>query len=146
LPDGREADLSGGELEFAKRYLSGFALNVWLADSGAGYKISSPAPNVVRVAENRAGNWQVDITLDPSTFLPLKEASISLADPARPVANETQFREWMMVQGIRFPKRIWVLHNGVKLADITTEEIKLNTGIQPHELAGTPAGLKPVMR
>jgi hypothetical protein len=41
---------------------------------------------------------------------------------------------------------VWVLHNGVKLADITTEEIKTNTGLQPRELAIKPVGFKPEMR
>lgn len=124
----------------------GFALNVWLADHASGYAITAPAPNVVRVASTDDANWQTNITLDPRTWLPVKEASVSLADPAHPVPSETQFREWITVQGVEFPSRIWVLHSGVKLAEITSEQINLNTGIQPSVLAVKPADLKPEMR
>ena len=122
LPDGRQADLSGGEMDFAKKYLADFKLNVWLADRTPGYAITSPAPHVVRV-NNASG--QIDITLDPGTSLPVKETTVSLADPAHPASSETQIREWTTVQGIPFPQRVWILHNGVKLADIATEEIKV---------------------
>ncbi len=142
LPDGHEADLTGGELQFAKNYLEGFQLKVWLADRLPGYSITSPAPYVVRIEVNQQAN---DTILDPATWLPLKETGVSLADTAHPVSRETQFREWTMVQGIRFPSRIRVLHNGVKLAEIADQQIKLNSGLRPRDLAVKPPDLKPVM-
>ena len=143
LPNGRPADLTGGELDFAKKYLSDFKLNVWLADRLPGYRISSPAANVIRVSVNNKASEQIDITLDPDSLLPVKETSVSLADPAHPVPSETQIRKWGIVQGMRFPDRVWVLHSGVRLADITTEEVKLNSGLKPEDLATKPADLKP---
>jgi hypothetical protein len=143
LPGGHQADLRGGEMDFAKKYLADFMLNVWLADRMPVYTITSPAPHIVRV-NNASG--QIDITLDPGTSLPVKETTVSLADPAHPASSETQIREWTTAQGIRFPQRVWILHNGVKLADIVTEEIKLNSEIQLRALAAKPAGLKPEMR
>ncbi len=146
LPDGHQADLSGGELDFARKYLDHLLLRIWLADRTAGYAITSPDRNIVRVSTNRTRADQLDITLDPGTSLPLKEASISLADPAHPSPSETQFREWTTVQGIKFPTRVWVLHNGVKLADIATEDLKFNAGVRTKDLAAKPTGLKPQMR
>src|SRR5215472_16437694 len=143
LPDGHEADLAGGELEFAKKYLSDFTLNLWLADRLSGYTISSPANNVIRVSVNNKASEQIDITLDPDSFLPVKQTSISLADPAHPVPSETQIRKWTTIQGIHFPERVWVLHSGVRLADITTEDVKLNIGLRPGDVATKPADLKP---
>ena len=140
LPDGHEAALSGGELEFAKDYLEGFQLNVWLADRMPGYTITSPAPNVVQIATKKDAN---DTTLDPKTWLPIKESGVSLDDPDHPVSRETQFREWTAVGGVKFPSRVWVLHEGRKLADIATVEIKLNRGLDPHKLAMKPADSKP---
>ncbi len=143
-PDGHEPyALSGTEWQFARNYLDGFQLNAWLADRMPGYMITSPAPNVLRIATHKDAN---DTTLDPSTWLPVKETGVSLADPDRPVSRETQFREWTMVDGIRFPSRVWVLHNGIKLADISSEEIQLNSGIRARDLAVKPVGLKPEMR
>jgi hypothetical protein len=144
LPGKRLADLAG-ELEFAKRYLYGFTINIWLADTDPDYEATSPAANVVRVSDRKIANDQLDITLDPVSWLPVKQASISLADPAHPATNENQFKEWMTVRGIKFPRRVWILHDGIRLADITTGQIKLNGGLRPADLAKKPADLNPVL-
>jgi len=88
---------------------------------------------------------QLDITLDPATWLPVKTASISLADPAHPVASETVNAEWETVQEIRFVRRWSVLRNGVRVAEATVERTRLNTGIKPADLAAKPPDLKPVL-
>lgn len=103
LPDGRQTDLEGGELNFARKYLSDFMLNIWMADRLPGYTVTSPARNVVRVSIGEAESEQIDIVLDTATWLPLRETSISLSDPAHPVPSETRIREWMTVRGVRFP-------------------------------------------
>jgi hypothetical protein len=146
LPGKRQVvDLAGGELQFAKRYLSGFALNIWLADRNPEYEISSPARNVVGISTRKIPNDRLDITLDPISWLPVKQSSISLADPAHPESSENQFKEWITVRGIKFPRRVWILHDGIRLADITTEEIKLNGGLRPLDLAMKPADLSPAL-
>jgi hypothetical protein len=145
LPGKHLTDLAGGELEFARRYLSGFTLNIWLADRNPDYEVASPAKNIVRVSAAKVANGQSDITLDPVSWLPLKQASISVADPAHPATSENQLKEWMTVQGIEFPRRVWILHGGIRLADITTERIELNRGLRAADLALKPADLNPVM-
>jgi hypothetical protein len=37
---GESIDLVGGELKFAKGYLSGFEFNMWLADRNSGYLVT----------------------------------------------------------------------------------------------------------
>ncbi len=145
LPGKTVTDLAGGELEFARRYLSGFTLNIWLADRNPDYELASPAKNVVRVSARNVANGQSDITLDPISWLPVKQASISVADPDHPQTSETQFKEWMTEHGVKFPRRVWILHGGIRLADITTERIKLNSGLRTADLALKPADLNPVM-
>lgn len=145
LPGKRLTDLAGGELEFAKKYLSGFTLNIWLADRDPDYEVTSPAKNVVRVSARKTVNGQIDITLDSVSWFPVKQTSISLADPAHPESSETQFKEWMIARGIEFPRRLWILRNGIRLADIMTEEIKLNGGLRPADLGMKPADLNPVL-
>jgi hypothetical protein len=44
------------------------------------YRITSPAPNVVRISDGDVTH-QLDITLDPVSWLPARTSSISLADP-----------------------------------------------------------------
>ena len=136
------ADPAGGELEFARRYLSGFALNIWLADRNPDYDVTSPGNHIVRVSARKIANQQDDITLDPVSCLPVKQASVSLADPAHPETSENQFREWMTVDGVKFRRCVWVLHGGIRLAEITTGKIQLNGGLRPAHLGSPPASTR----
>lgn len=145
MPDKRFIVLAGGELAFAQKYLSDFVLKVWLADRIPGYTITSPARNVLRIGVQNKANEQIDIALDPVSWLPAKQTSVSLADPNHPVPSETRFEEWTTVQGVRFPSRVIVLHNGVRLADIRTESIDINRGLTCAALAKRPAGDSPEM-
>jgi hypothetical protein len=149
LPDLRSPDrykttgtpiaLAGGELEFARSYLSGFDLNLWLADM-RGYTVASPGPNVLRIEHD--GNATI-FTLDPLTRLPVKTAGISLADPDRPVAAEVRYEGWREIAGVRFPTHRMNYHSGVKRGEMTTEAIHVNVGLRPQELAAKPADFAP---
>ncbi len=124
LPDKRELELAGSELDFAKAYFSGFMLNVWLADRAGGFTITSPAANVIRLSST--GNT-TEITLNPVTWLP------------------AQTLEWMDVQGIRFPARELNSHKNDGSADIRTQKVVFNVGLDRRDLAAKPAELKPVL-
>jgi hypothetical protein len=138
---GKVIELAGGELNFAKHYLSGFQFNLWLADRIPGYTFNSPAPNVLRV-EQRGG--ATDFTLDPATWLPLKTAGVSLADPNRPVRAEMYYGKWIKVAGVRFATERANYHNGVKLAQEKTDgPIRVNAGLTPRELAARPDDFLP---
>lgn len=144
LPDKRVLDLAGGELDFARKYLADFELNVWLADRLPDYEVSSPQPDVLRIVNRRFDHSALDIVLDPSSWLPLKELSTSLADPAHPVASETRIGGWMAAAGVRFPSRVENFHAGVRLAEMTSASIICNSGLQKADLAAKPADLQPV--
>jgi hypothetical protein len=59
-------DLVGGELDLAKRYLSGFMLNTWLADRTGRFTIASPAADAIRLsAEGTTKEIVVNSRLDP---------------------------------------------------------------------------------
>jgi hypothetical protein len=140
---GKAIALAGDELGFARRYHSGFQFNMWLADRICGYMVTSPAASVLRIEHDGAAS---DFTLDPDTWLPVKTADISLANPDRPVAAEMRYGEWTEVAGVRFPTQRTNYHNGVKLAEETTEEaIRVNAGLTPQELAAKPADFAPDM-
>ena len=119
---GQVIDLVGGELRFARSYLSGFQLNTWLADRIPGYSVTSPEPNVLRIEH---GGTSDDIALDPATSLP------------------AQILEWMDVRGVRFPARQLNSQKGDGSADIRTQKIAFNTGLIPDELATKPADFAP---
>jgi hypothetical protein len=150
LPDLQGADpykttgtaiaLAGGELQFAKRYLSGFELNLWLADQIPADKVTSPGPHVVRI-EHGAG--ATDLTLDPVTNMLVKSASVSLSDPNRPVPAEMRYEGWKEVSGLRFPTHRVNYQSGVKRGEVTTGDIRLNVGLRQQDLATKPADFAP---
>lgn len=145
LPDGSVHDLEGGELRFAKGYLNGLLLRKMLADRDPAYTLSSPAPNVLRIVHRDEDTPPADLTLDPSSGLPVKEVGISHADPEHPVADETRFEEWKAVEGIQIVERFTKFHGGAHVADATIERTVLNSGLRAEDLAAKPADLKPVM-
>jgi hypothetical protein len=138
---GKALELVGGELRFARSYLSGFQFNVWLADRIPGYSVTSPAADVLRIEHEGTAT---DFTLNPDTWLPVKTAGVSLADPDRPVAAEMRYGGWNEIAGVRFPTRWANYHNGAKLAEETAEQaIRVNVGLTPRELAARPANFAP---
>lgn len=145
LPDKTVANLAGGELKFTRNYLSGLNLNLWLADRDSNRLITSSGPNVIVIATKGDASQRTEITLDPTTFLPVKQTDISLSDPNHPVPSETRFEQWQAIDGVNFPYHIAKFQNGRKVAEITTEQIKLNSGLKAGDLAIKPADLKPVL-
>lgn len=136
---GAAIDLTGGELQFAKGYLSGFEVNLWLADR-RGYTVTSPSPNLLRIEHDGSST---DLVIDPNTGLPIKETGVSLADPAHPVPEETQYKDWKEISGVRFPTHKVKLMSGVKRGETTTETLRVNTGLRAQELAAKPADFSP---
>ena len=106
---GTPIELTGGELEFARGYLSGFELNLWLADQMPDNTVTAPKPNVLRIEH---GGKATDFTLDPATGRPVSSAGISLADSDGPVQAEMRYEEWRDVSGVRFPTHRVNYHSG----------------------------------
>jgi hypothetical protein len=145
LPNKTYALLAGSELQFAKNYLRGLDLNVWLADRDPQFTLTSPAPNVIDIADRANAGKKMEFTLDPATFLPVKNSAISISDTGQPIAQEMHLEQWTAVEGIRFPHRSINIHDSVKRAEITVESVKLNSGMNPADLALKPANLAPVI-
>ena len=127
-------------VSFAKGYLSGFDLNAWLADQTRGFSVTSPGPNVVRIDHDGKAT---DFTLDPVSSLPVKSAGVSLSDPGHPVATEMRYDGWKEVSGVRFSTHRVNYHSGVKRGEVTTDDIRVNSGLRPQELASKPADFAP---
>ena len=137
--------LEGGELKFAQVYVRTFRLNVWLADRDPSWRISSPSPGVVRVADGDIAH-QLDFTLDPATSLPGKTTNISLSDPANPVPSEEVVTEWETVEGVRQARKWSVHRRGALVADAVVETTRLNGGLRRADLEARPSDLRPVLR
>jgi hypothetical protein len=137
---GAAIDLTGGELEFAKGYLSGFELNQWLADQMPGYRVTSPTAAVLRIEHD---DKATDFTLDPVTSLPMKSGGVSLADPDHPVPSEMRYEKWKEVSGVRFPSHRVNYMSGMKRGEVTTSDIRVNAGLRVEDLSAKPANSAP---
>ena len=137
---GKAIDLTGGELRFAQGYLSGFQFNQWLADRVPGFTVSSPAPNVLRIAH---GDNADDFALDTATWLPIKSSGVSLANPDRPVRREMHYETWTTVGGVRFPTRRINYLEGLKLGEITGSAIRIDLGLTAEQLRRQPGDFMP---
>jgi hypothetical protein len=98
----------------------------------------------VRIADGEIAH-QLDVTLDAVSSRPVKTSSISLADPAHPVASDEVITQWETVQGIQFARRWSVFRSGIRVADATVERTTVNSGLKSADLAAAPADLKPVL-
>jgi hypothetical protein len=129
-----------GELEFAKAYFDGFELNLWLADQRSAWAATSPRPNVLRIEHDGKAT---DLAIDPATRLPVSSASVSLADPDRPVPAEMRYEAWTAISGVRFPTRRANYHGGVKRGEVISEMVRINAGLRSQELESKPADFAP---
>ncbi|HKF41631.1 MAG TPA: hypothetical protein VKG01_00895 [Thermoanaerobaculia bacterium] len=142
----KAVELTGGELEFARGYVRGFFLLMWLADRDSRYKLTSPEANVVRISDGDLSH-QLDFTLDPKTGLLVKETSLSLSDPAHPVTSDKVFEAWTTSDGVRFPDRFSVLRSGRRVAIAKSlDEARINQGLKLEDLTAKPPDGKPVFR
>ena len=130
--------LAGDEFKFAKQYLSGLIFKKWLADMQQGYSVSSPANNVVRVSDD--DGHSTDVTLDPKTHLPLAESSPRI-DPSKPPSTEMRIARWTKVRGVWFPIGRTNYHDGARLAAITSDQVRINSGLKLRSPARATDGL-----
>ena len=137
---GKPIDLVGGELEFARNYLTGFELNRWLADRLPGHAITSPKPNVLRITNQGGAS---ELTLNAATGLPDKSRGVSLSDPDRPVPSELRFEDWKDVGEVHFPMRRANYLSGLKRGEAITETLRVNVGLRVQDLATVPVDFAP---
>jgi len=146
LPDKGFVPLAGDELNYARGYLNGLDLNSWLADKNTETVFTASAHNMISVSTKDDDSSKTEITLNTDTFLPEKETVISMSGRGHPSVTRTrQFQGWQATQGVKFPRRIINFHGDKKVADIRVEELKLDSGIKPEDLAVKPKHLKPDM-
>src|SRR5215467_2512806 len=73
LPDKGFVPLSGDELSYARGYLSGVNLTAWLADRDPHNKFTATTLNVISISSDDDDSGRTEMTLDFSTWLPVKE-------------------------------------------------------------------------
>jgi hypothetical protein len=140
--------LVGDELRFAHKTLRDFQMKVWLADRDRQYVLTSPAAHIVRIADQASPGdptHQLELRLDPQSARPITMRTLTPITATRTVWGETRIHEWQTIAGVQFPRRFEAFLNGARLADLTLEDTRVNSGLSPTELAARPADLRPVI-
>lgn len=137
---GKAVRLAGAELHFAQAYLSGFELNLWLADRLPGYQVTSPGPNILRIEH---GGDATDFRLDPASGLPVASTYQSLADPNHPAPAEMRYEGWKNVSGVLFAVHRVSHISGLKRGEVFTDAIHVNAGLRAASLEAEPANGAP---
>jgi hypothetical protein len=145
MPDRSVKDLAGGELRFARNYLLGLDVKVWLADRDRSTVITCPAANTILIAHGSEPSRSTTITLNPITHLPLKQGGISHSDPNHPVIAYTALDQWRTMNEVKFPGRIRNFHEERMLAEIKVEAMHVNDRMKASAVSTKPPDLKPVM-
>ncbi|MDQ2900427.1 MAG: insulinase family protein [Acidobacteriota bacterium] len=84
------------------------------------------------------GGMAVRLYVDSKTNLPMKETYQSAQQQGPPTAIEETFSNFEAVQGIQTPRKLTIVQNGHKFADIAVRELKINSGLKPEDLSKKP--------
>jgi zinc protease len=107
-----------------------------LSDRAADRKVSLIAPGLLEISD-ASGNT-IHLVIDLATNLPTRE-EYQLKQPQGPAANVAiALSDYKAVAGVLFPYRQMLLQNGKKAADITVNDIKVNTGLKANLISRQP--------
>jgi hypothetical protein len=56
------------------------------------------------------------------------------------------YEAWKEISGVRFPTHRVSYHSNVKRGEVTTEDIRVNSGLSPDDLAAKPTDMMPDLR
>jgi len=110
-------------------------LHVILADRDASLKVNAVGKSTVEISA--AGGQSVRIDFDEATGLPARE-QYQEAGQNGPSEVAEIFADWREVGGLKVPFKMTIQQDGKKLADVTVQEYKFNTGLKAEELSHKP--------
>ena len=143
VPDVGLMDLKGRELEFVRGEAGGFYPNKWLPDRDTRLRVGSAGPDIIRISRD-GSKAAKDLVVDPEFGLPVRISSEHLSGKPtttyRRIRQRLEYIGWQTVDGIKWPHKLLNFHDDVKLAEITTSAIEINSGLDVRELARKPPG------
>ncbi len=106
-----------------------------LSDRVPGRVVNRVADDTLEITDGKSD--AVRVTVDPKTGL-IAKYSYREAGQGGPVTTEETVGAYSAAAGVQFPQKLTVMHNGEKFADVTVEQVKVNTGITAAELSKKP--------
>jgi zinc protease len=107
-----------------------------LSDRATDRKVALVSEGLIEISDS-SGN-SLRLTVDPKTGLPVKE-EYQMKQPKGPPTNlSTTLDDFRPVAGVLFPRKLTLLQNGKKAADITVLDVQANTGLKAALLGRQP--------
>ena len=108
-----------------------------LSDRDSSRIVNAVAENAVEIS-TADGGMRVKFEFDPASGLPARQVYTDPGQGGGPVETTETFSDWREVSGIKLPFKVIQLENGMKTAEITVSEFKINTGLTAAELSKRP--------
>jgi len=102
----------------------------------AGWTVNAMDDATIEIAD---GAGQVaQLAIDPATGMP-QSVRYELAMPSGPpTAMEDIWSDFREVAGVKMPYKIAKTYNGIKFADYTVTDCKINSGLKVEDLRSRP--------
>jgi hypothetical protein len=82
---------------------------------------------------------KVRLFIDEKTAMPIKVEYANAGMGGPPSTIDETYEDFQEVDGIKFPKRMTIIQNGQKYADLTVVSVKVNTGLKAEDLSEIPS-------
>ena len=123
--------LTGSQMQPIQEKLLRLYIPMLLSDRLPGRTVSLVADNTLEISDAQGNSLRLYV--DGKTGLPAKIEYKSPGMGGSSTIDET-YDEFQDVDGIKLPKRMTIMQNGAKYADLTIESVKINSGLKVEDL------------
>ncbi len=136
ISNGRQsAALSGANFERTREDLFRLYPRLLLSGGIEGRTVYAVDEEAIQICE---GGMTAQVIFDPGTGLPAKVLYERKTPAGAPVAMEEDMLDFREVAGVKLPFLVKILENGQEIAVMTTQEWKINQGLQLVDLLRRP--------
>ncbi len=128
--------LPGAQLKQVREELFRNYFRILMSDRISGRTVNSPEEGVIEISDQEGDS--VKVFIDEKTGLLSKEVYAAGQLTGPPGAMEEIFDDFQPLGDIKAPKKITVNQDGKKFAELTIEDYKLNSGVNPQDLSKKP--------
>jgi hypothetical protein len=98
--------------------------------------VNAVSPDMVEIV-GRAGET-AQVAFDEATGMPLRVRYVPPQTGAPPDSEEESWSDFRDAGGVKLPYRIAITGNGRKVADVTVDEYRINSGLKLEDLQKHP--------
>ncbi len=128
--------LTGAQLKSVQGDLFRLYFPLLLSDRVEGRTVNAIGEHTLEISD-QTGNI-VQLEIDPETGLPLRLLYQSSPLTGPPQSMQEEYGAFREVNGIKMPHSVTILQGGRKFADVTVNEIRMNTGLTIEDLRRRP--------